>query len=293
MHSIYTKIFAVTSTALAISSSAWSADASAQAATAGANSSPPATFHDHKSVPLTWQTLDQSGKPKAVKALADKEQPSALFQKKDAAGRVVSSKYIRALDIKTFTGNTTYFAELPKRIRERLTFVEFVAAGTVGETAESSSMINIDGAVISFQPSKVGHGKRVDLVVMDIKDGKQTWVPAGFSVSAQAADGLALTPRMAVRIDRSTNTWALYYTDIKLRDNLPLISKGANAQIAVRAGVADGDKLLVKEIRIGNVATKRGADFLPATDGKIDFAKAKEQGDPRLHADPRIHPQRS
>lgn len=236
---------------------------------------------------LTWKKVNPDGSETVETQLADKPRRfvAVITVHKQDGTAVQIPKY--ALDVKNFRGSATYYARLPQTVRLKPTFVNFIISCTVGSKPDNGSVINVDGAIFGFQVTNVGSEKnpvyRAKAAYMDTDaNGKKVWKPLNYGISIQVDKGITGSPKLGVYLDYAHHSWAFYRSDILIKGNLPLFSEDGPPKISLRAGLLDTDVLALKDLEISNKPYSRPDFYLPVVNGKIDFAKAIRERDPRL-----------
>lgn len=258
------------------------------AADAPKKSDASATAVDPTVPKLTWNKVKSDGTQELAPELQDKTPGKATVIRKNPDGSQRIST-LNSIDLKTFQGQAVYRSELPSSVRKNVTFVNFRVSGTPGEKVEDGSVINIDGAILGFQARQPSSRQpyesiRAQLMVRDLSpDGNLTWRAVNWWMSIDPQKYITVSAPIGVKLDHATNTWALYHNDLLVAENLPLFYDEKKPTVSVRAGDGPSDILELKVFKVSDKPKGRNEDGqLPATDGKIDFAKAVRENDPRL-----------
>lgn len=230
---------------------------------------------------LKW-SMSGSGEVKLPKKSDPQKQ--ATVKTKDGKGQDVEVK-VSPLQITTFRGTATYIAELPQRVRQKPTFVNFLLSATPGTTPQDGSIFNIDGAIFSFVevPTSANQMPKARLMVQDVKpDGSILWRTVNWTVTMDA-EAMTVSPPMGVRIDYANKTWALYHYDLIIAEGLPLFVSAKKPTITVTPGRVVTDIALLKELRISGIPRSRPQNLaVPLKNGRIDIETAVKENDPRL-----------
>lgn len=237
-----------------------------------------ASVPDKLNQPLKWDKLNPDGSRQDLPdANADKPKARAVRKKED--GTIVSREASPAIQRR---GSSIYVADLPEAVRRELLFVDFSISGTAGSTADQGSIIDIDGAIIGFQLEPEVNRAEVMVLVLG-GDDQPVWRKAGWGLPIDPNKQVTASPRMAVRLDYKNSRWALFANDVLVAGDLPLFSDKGAPTIRLKAGLLETDLLILKRIRIADKPSGRDKKFIPAgPDGRIDYAKARAENDPRL-----------
>lgn len=245
---------------------------------------------------LCWRIVNSDGTGIVVPELASKPRPKLRRVRESKSGEKQSFE-VRALDVKDFRGANTYVADLPKRVRSEVTYVNMIFEATPSQNPDNGSLLDVDGARIGFKlMTQSANGSmlpRAQLVVeVDNDDGVKEWKPVPLILAIDPEKNLSKSPEICVCLDHKHNTWSLYIKDIRLIEALPLAGNQDTPIIRVSAGAAATDAFRLKSLRLDDKPSARPKKlFAPAKDGRIDFEHVKktnpdliiEAGEVRFH----------
>ncbi len=185
-----------------------------------------------------------------------------------------------------FLDDVTYHGELPAKVRQEVTCVHFALDATAHAEPEEGTLLNLDGAIVGFKAKRderTGRGM-AELVTMDVSAGGQPdWKGTGIYFMLGPQGSFTGAPKLCARIDHKNDTWALYYRDIVVRENLPLLATEAVPAISVRAGRA-GDAAVLLDLRVAKAPPERNPAYVRSVNGKVDLAQAHREGHPHVYA---------
>ncbi len=185
-----------------------------------------------------------------------------------------------------FLDDITYHGELPAKLRQEVTFVHFALDATANAAPEDGTLLNLDGAIVGFKAKRdetTGRGI-AELVTMDVSaDGKPDWKGTGIYFMLGPQGTFTGAPKLCAKIDHKSDTWTLYYRDIILREDLPLLATEAAPTISVRAGQA-GDTAVFLDLKVASAPPTRNQAYVRSVNGRVDLARAHREGHPHVYA---------
>lgn len=230
------------------------------------------------------QTDDQPQRPQVVwrKRMANGVDLGVVSEPDLLDGKIARVATPNSGKPKDFVNDDTYYGQLPAEVRGESRFVHFILRPTARQRAEEGTVLDIDGATLGFTSAHDRRSDRskVELVVRTIGlDGKPQWIPSGIIFLIKPGQPVPL-PRLAVRFNRDSGTWALQMNDVVIRNGLALMTNAREPTISVRAGMA-GDSARLLDLRVDRKAPL-GARDLKVTNGKIDLKKEYESGNSKI-----------
>lgn len=234
---------------------------------------------------IIWRKRAPDGRDLGLAAELNppKARPTAPDKKPEAKGQPAGSA---RLDTKMFLDSDTYYGELPAKLRQEVSYVHFALDATAQSNPGEGTVLNIDGAIVGFRARRdeiTGRGT-AELVTMDVSaDGKPEWKGTGIIFMLSPQRGFTGAPMLCAKLDPKNDVWTLYYRDIIVRENLPLLTTATAPTISTRAGKV-GDAAMLLDFKIAPTPPARNPAYVRSVNGRIDLAKARREGHPYVRA---------
>jgi hypothetical protein len=186
---------------------------------------------------------------------------------------------------KTFLGHDLFFAQLPNAVRSKVTYVHLALNATARTNPDEGTTVNVDGAILGFRSKRGVDGRGMaELVVRDlgVRAGLD-WYGTGVYFMLNGGQELTLGPMLCLKLDHGSDSWALYYRDILVRENLALLTGDEAAAVSIRAG-QEGDAAVLRDLKLANGPPSRNPAYVQASGGRIDLARARRDGHPLVRS---------